>query len=144
MIHKPLSLPSWSESCKNVCFCFFRCVLWPLGTMHKKLPGHKCFFSRSLIILVFLLIRILDHNQLMGEIPESLGSLQNLEILWVPCAASDICLCTFCPEVWVYFHHISCHGYRRLDWNSLSGSVPSNLTNITSLNELYALNRGDT
>lgn len=55
-------------------------------------------FLLILMILGFLLIRILDHNQLTGEIPESLGSLQNLEILWVR-VVRNICSSTFYPEV---------------------------------------------
>ncbi|PHU14755.1 hypothetical protein BC332_15960 [Capsicum chinense] len=45
---------------------------------------------------------------------------------------ADTCLCSISL--------ISYHGHNRLDWNSISGSVPSKLNNLTSLNELYLSN----
>ncbi|KAF9592302.1 hypothetical protein IFM89_013528 [Coptis chinensis] len=76
----------------------------------------KLFSFKMVLIHV-----ILNENQLTGEIPSTLGVVKTLEILWFGANCSPLV-------------------NSRLDRNSLNGTVPSNLNNLTSLNELHLAN----
>ncbi|EXB36891.1 putative leucine-rich repeat receptor-like protein kinase [Morus notabilis] len=76
------------------------------------IPEELFSSSMNLIHVLF------DNNDLTGSIPSTLGLVQTLQVV-------------------IELHSLTC---RRLDGNRLSGDVPSNLTSLTKVTELFLSN----
>ncbi|KAL2254248.1 UNVERIFIED_CONTAM: putative leucine-rich repeat receptor-like protein kinase [Sesamum indicum] len=68
-----------------------------------------------------------SNNQLSGSIPDQLFS-------------SNMNLSNTKTAAFLFLPSLQSGRHRRFDWNSLDGPIPPNLSNLTSLNELYLSN----
>lgn len=86
--------------------------------------------------------RLFDGNRLSGSIPSTLGLVQTVEVLWVEHYFNRIVVffmvsfLHYMSSPW-YSLELNCSNCNsRLDRNALTGTVPSNLNNLTNVNEL--------
>ena len=90
-----------------------------------------------MLFLVFLnhnSNRWLNSNDLTGSIPSELGMLSNLSLLYVS-LLPHICFFSFVVLFFVFLNHNP--NNRALNDNALTGSIPSELGNLSSLTILY-------
>jgi len=100
--------------------------------------------SQSLFVLnrrslLLSLNRSLHGNQLTGTIPRQLSNLTLLSELYshTRIVLVDPCSINFTPNLCV----LSFRSFRDLSWNQLTGTIPTQLSSLKKLSDLYALNR---
>ncbi|XP_030526231.2 probable LRR receptor-like serine/threonine-protein kinase At3g47570 [Rhodamnia argentea] len=86
----------------------------------------KCIGNLSITLTTFSLTM----NQISGEIPEEIGNLVNLEVLWME-------LNQFSGVIPSNMGNLHNPGTIELNDNNLGGTIPSSLGNLTKLIELY-------
>ncbi|XP_062183372.1 receptor kinase-like protein Xa21 isoform X2 [Phragmites australis] len=145
------ALMSWNESNH---FCSWEGVLCSLKhpnritSLNLTSRGLVGQISHSLGNLTFLKVLILSANSFTGEIPQSLGRLHRLQILslsnnTLQARIPSLANCSKLKELWLWNNQLAgqipADLPRRLQtlelsFNNLSGTIPTSLANITTLN----------